>query len=118
METENTALNHTSTQDNITATFGNPGDTNHSLFWVGGTSIAANSCPTLHTYVNNESQNDSFFEMALEDGNSNIVYATIIEEDETGYDGEDYDFQMIVPEVATPSFDSSTAYYLYVELGN
>ncbi len=114
METENVNMNHTNSGDNITATFS---DTTHDLFWVGSTSIGANLCPTLNTYVNNATQDNSFEEMVLDDG-SNIVYATIIEENETaGYDGEFYDFQMIVPENGAPSFTGATAYYLYVEIG-
>jgi hypothetical protein len=112
MEAENSALNHTSIDDNITTTFD---DTTHSLFWVGSTSITANSCPTLNTFVNNQTQDSTFEEMVLYDS-SNIVYATILEEDSTGYDGQDYDFQMIVPENADLGFSGYTLYYLYVEL--
>lgn len=114
LETENAGMNHTSAEDNITATFS---DTTHDLFWVGGVSITANTCPTLNTYVNNVTQDSSFEEMVLDDG-SNLVYATILEEDETGYDGESYDFQMIVPENGATGFNGATAYYLYVEIGN
>lgn len=115
MEQENSVLNHTGDSDNITATFD---DNTHDLFWVGTVSISDNSCPTLNTYVSNSSQDTLFQEMVLYDGTANIVYATIIEEDEVGYDGETYDFQMIVPENGTPGFNSATAYYLYIELGN
>jgi len=54
--------------------------------------------------------------MALSDG-VNTVYATIMEEDVTGYDGSKYDFQMIVPEDGSPGFSGATAYYIYVEIG-
>ena len=115
MEAENVNINHSSSEDNITATFS---DNTHSLFWVGSNSITANTCPTLNTYVDNSTQDTSFEEMVLYDGNSNLVYATILEEDVTGYDGQSYDFQMIVPENGLPSFSGATAYYLYVEIGN
>lgn len=114
MESENNAMSLTSSDDNITATFD---DTTHSLFYVGSTSISANSCPTLNTYVSNSSQDVSFEEMVLYD-TSNIVYATILEENVAGFDGNVYDFQMIVPENGTAGYTGSTAYYLYVELGN
>ena len=47
--------------------------------------------------------------------NGDIVYATILEQDAQGFDNNQYDFQMIVPEVGL-TWSSSTAYYFYVEL--
>jgi len=55
--------------------------------------------------------------MPLYDG-TNIVYATIVETNQGGFDGKTYDFQMIVPENGLPSFSDATAYYIYIELGN
>lgn len=114
MESENTAMVLTSNDDNITATFD---DTTHGLFYVGATQINSDSCPTLNTYVSNVSQDVSFEEMVLHD-TTNIIYATILEENVAGFDGNIYDFQMIVPENGTPGFSGATPYYLYVELGN
>jgi len=116
IEQENTNMNLTNTYDNITATFDG---VNHSSFWVGGTHFNTNACNhTLNTYVNNQSQtglNQVFDEITLYDG-SNIVYATILEDDEVGYDGNNYDFQMLVPERGDPGFSGATAYYLYIEI--
>ena len=112
MEAENTELDLTNSWDNITATFS--GST-HDPFWVGSTNILANTCPSLNTFVNNESQTDFFEEVVLFDGVS-IVYAAILEDMATGYDGDGYDFQMLVPEVGTPGFSGATAYYIYVEV--
>ena len=53
--------------------------------------------------------------MALNDGTS-LIYATIIENQADGFDENNYDFQMIVPENATDGFNGATAYYLYVEI--
>jgi hypothetical protein len=113
MEQENYRMNHTGRDDNITATFD---DTTHNAFWVGTRYIAASSCPTLNTYVNNVTSS-KFEEMVLYDFIASTVYATIVEQNETGYNSQKYDFQMIVPENGASSFDGSTAYYLYVELG-
>ena len=44
------------------------------------------------------------------------VYATIMEQDTIGFDGDRYDFQMIVPENGNQSFSGATAYYIYIEL--
>lgn len=110
---ENTAMFHNRTSDNITATFTYPGT--HDPFWVAGRPINSNACPTLNTYINDVSQDDDFEEMALYDSTS-IIYATILEDNLVGYDGQPYDFQMLVPENGSQGFTGATPYYLYVEL--
>ena len=117
LEQENDAMNHTSSDDNITATFNTTTGAIHPSFYVGSEYIANNTCPVLNTYVNNVSQSNEFFEMALYDG-TNHLYATILEPDQGGFDGKSYDFQMIVPEIGLPSFTGATAYDVYVELGS
>jgi hypothetical protein len=106
--------NDDSVNDNITKTF-IPGD--HRQFFVGAVNISKDSCRTLNTFDNTGVQNTYFEEVALIT-ETNIVYATIINQGSTGYNGTTYDFQMIVPEDGTPGYTSSTAYYLYVEIGN
>jgi hypothetical protein len=117
LENENQLMNHTNLDDNITKTFS---DTTHSSFYVGSVQIQTNSCPTLNTYVNNATQDTDFEEMALWDGvdesGGALVYATILEEDVTGFDSKTYDFQMLVPENGAPTWTQSTAYYFYIEL--
>ncbi len=109
---EDTSLNHTA-GDNVTSTFTSA--SNSATFVVAGTTITAGACSAMNTYVNNVTQGTKFEEVILHD-TSDIIYATILEEDETGYDGSAYDFQMLVPEVALETWTGSTAYYLYVEL--
>jgi len=124
LEIENVRMNHTSADDNISKTFNATRNVttngtmsgNHPSFWVGSEYIIQDTCPVVHTYVDNVSQTSEFHEMSLWDG-TNVVYATILEPDEGGFDGKTYDFQMIVPEIALPSFSSATAYYIYVEIG-
>lgn len=110
---ENTAMFHNRSADNITATFTYPGT--HDPFPVAGVNILSNACPTLNTYINDGTQDDDFEEMALYDGTS-IIYATILEDNLVGYDGQPYDFQMLVPENGSQGFTGATPYYLYVEL--
>ncbi|MFA5856927.1 MAG: hypothetical protein WC867_06210 [Candidatus Pacearchaeota archaeon] len=116
LEAENSALSHTSANDNLTSTFNITNGATHSSFYVGNRQIAANRCPTLNTYIGNNTQDSDFEEMALYDG-YNIVYATILENNLGGYDDTNYDFQMIVPERGDPGFTGATAYYLYIEIG-
>jgi hypothetical protein len=109
-------MNHTGA-DNITSTFNETGK--HSSFYIGDVFIYADTCPTLSTYVNNNSQTDGtgtddFEQMALYD-NASIIYASVLEDDEVGYNGENYDFQLLVPENGI-SGTTVTAYYLYIEI--
>ena len=116
----------TAPNDNLTQTFnctsaGCAGT--NAPFYVGAVYIAANTCPTLFTYTNTTGQSlpqNSFYqETALYAPSNVLVYETPIEPSNTvGYNGQIYNFQMIVPENGTIGFNSSTAYYLYVELGS
>ena len=113
LKTEEINMFHTNNSgDNITKTFQMG---THNPFWVAGHSFSANQCPTLNTYIGNVSQDTDFEEMALYDSTS-IIYATILENDLAGYDGQTYDFQMLVPENGSQGFTGATPYYLYVEL--
>jgi hypothetical protein len=116
LNAENVLLSHTNPNDNLNMTFNYTTNATHDGFYVGPKYFLNDSCPTLNTYVNSLTQDTSFEEMALYD-NYNIVYATIVEPRIAGYNGTNYDFQMIVPEVGDASFSGSTAYYLYAEIG-
>jgi hypothetical protein len=94
LNAENTYLSHTSPDDNLNVTFNTTAGATHNPFYVGGVLIPADTCPTLNTYRNDNPQDSYFEEMALYD-TSTLVYATIMEQDEVGYDGATYDFQMV-----------------------
>ena len=115
LATENIALFHNISErtDTINLTFQYP--STHDPFWVAGQPIGSGTCPTLNTYVNDVSQDDDFEEIALYDTTS-IIYATILEDNLAGYDNQNYDFQMLVPENGSQGFTGATAYYIYVEL--
>jgi hypothetical protein len=110
---EEEVMQHTNQNDNITTTFWKQAD--HPAFSVGTSDISANTCNTTNTYVNNASDSAEFDEMILYDG-TNTIYTTILESDQTGYSGQPYDFQILIPENGSSAWDSSTAYYFYVEL--
>jgi len=124
LELENVAMSHTDADDNITTTFNTSASATHGAFNVATASITANTCATLNTYQNNATQDSVFEEVALTDTTENnftitginVIYAAILEDDAVGYDANSYDFQMLVPEIGTDGFSSSTAYYLYVEI--
>jgi hypothetical protein len=123
-ERENSALSHTSKDDNITITFRYA---NHSSLSVGTRNIGKNECFALQTYTRDaaqaftDSDTANFTQVILYDGtnttNGNIVYETRIENDKVGYRTDStYDFQILLPENGALGFSSSTAYYFYVEL--
>jgi len=107
--------------DNLTATF-NAQD--NEQFDVGTVSIGAATCWTTNMNVNStDPTDDAFEEVMLYDGGSDpqagdIVFAAIVEDSASGYKNTTtgYDFQMILPEIAYPTWTGATAYYFYVEL--
>jgi hypothetical protein len=105
-------------EDNITSTFTD--NSNANPIKVGDLSaFAAGTCAAINTYVSDLPQATDFEEVILYDTTStSIIFATILETNTEGYDGSDYDFQMIVPENASSSFTGLTPYYLYLELGS
>lgn len=108
MDTESAALGITGS-DNITATFKNTSVVNYIIAGQDN-----NGCRSALTYVNNITQGagTTFEEVALISG-TDMVYSSKIEADSTGYDGNTYDFQMLVPD---EDGAVNTEYYLYVEL--
>ena len=116
LTSEQASLNLTeSYPDSINKTFNN---TVHKSFLVGTKNITASSCRAIATYVNNASQspseNANFQEILLQDNAQNVVYATLIESSITGFDGADYDFQIIVPD--NPDVNVHNTYYFFAEI--
>ncbi|MBU0472260.1 MAG: hypothetical protein KKF65_06530 [Nanoarchaeota archaeon] len=117
LSSEETFLNiTTSSADSINKTFN---WSKHKSFWVGNEQILNSSCKALATYVNDTSQTmseDAAFQEILLDDGSNLIYSTVLEQDEEGYDiSKTFDFQMILAEdeyATTP-----TTYYFYAEIG-
>ncbi len=114
---EQTALNHSLTaEDNINNTFSL---NYHKEFFVGTKQILQDSCKSLFTWANDTVQSsptrDSPFQEVLLSDNSNLIYTTFVENDVQGFNYNDYDFQMIVPERGVGGYES-TRYYFYLEL--
>ena len=101
--------------DSINRTFN---ETIHKGFFVGTTQIQESTCRAIATYVEDEKQPASidatFQEILLQDIGSNVIFTTIIEQSEIGYDSNPYDFQLIVPE--DPTSIDPTTYYFFAEI--
>lgn len=96
--------------------------TDHPSFMTGYISLTG--CPTTYTYVSNQSQLNTFPAALLAtDANTTLIFSTIIEnksegvrEGVTGYDGGDYDFQLLVAEFGSDQNSDLTTYYFWVEI--
>ena len=115
INSEQALLNHSAlAADNINNTFSQVG---HREFFVGTTPITQSSCPSIATYVNSTAQvidENALFQQVLLSDNNALVYTTLLEDGEEGFNLRRYDFQMIVAESAISP--TPTAYYFWVEL--
>ncbi len=103
-------LSHGARDDRVMKTFGTP---DHPEFSVAAVTITADTCNTTNTYVSGSSQSSEFEEVVLMDNEDRIIYTTLINDSAVGFDGTNFDFQMIVPDAPT---GDNTAYYFYLEL--
>ncbi|MBU0667267.1 MAG: hypothetical protein ABIC91_02605 [Nanoarchaeota archaeon] len=116
IENECSVLNHTvDAEDSINTTFV---ARVHKTLYVGTTKISNSTCKSIATYINDTAQTSSenalFQEVLLQDGTS-FIYATILEQNEGGFNNGLYDFQMIVAE--DEFLQTPTTYYFYAEIG-
>ena len=115
---EQTVLGMLSTDsDNINKTFNY---TLHQGILVGTKTIANSTCRSTATYISDTPQNINenalFQEVLLSDSfTGSLIYTTLIEDNQVGYNGQTYDFQLLVAE--NESSTTPTLYYFYVELG-
>jgi hypothetical protein len=112
IQSEQTVLNMTTgDEDSIASTFNKK---SHSAFYAGVTPVSADSCNSTNLYVNSAESSD-FEEVLLYDG-SYMVYAALIENSIIGFDGNRYDFQIILPDSGLEGSQTPVTYYFYIEL--
>ena len=135
---EGGAFNHTSTdEDSYTNTFKDTGFTNPGFFTseveVTNTNViegSAGNCygANLNTNNTDESENGNWTQVILTDRTIqyrsavldvwryDVIYASIIENDSIGYNGNNFDFQFLLPQSGLEGNQPNVAYYFYVEL--
>jgi hypothetical protein len=86
---------------------------NHQSFYTNNIEFTAGQCNNTKLY--NNAGAGTFDEVLLSDG-TNVVFASILEEDVIGFDGSTYDFEMIVLEDGHGTDTTTTTYYFWVEL--
>ena len=118
IESEDTYLNLNSSNSNsINKTFN---ESVHKTFKISGVTYQNSTCPAISTYVNDTLQTNGeanlYQEVLLADSNSNLVYMTMIDPAESGFDNSLYDFQILVAENEATSLTAPITYYFYLEL--
>jgi len=114
---EEYSLNITDSKvDSINRTFNR---TIHRSFYVGSNYISNSTCPAIATYVNGTRQTinetAAFQEILLSDRTS-IIYATLLENKVQGFNNQQYDFQLIVPDYGSEALTTAVPYYFFIEL--
>lgn len=88
----------------------------HPAFAAGTSQVLADTCPSTFGYTNNNTQSSNWIQVLLHDGEENVVYSTIINDTTLGFDGSNYDFQLLVGENEKTGNIGVTPYYFWVEL--
>ena len=104
--------------DGINETFSDANT--HAAFYTANHLFAAGDCPATYMFTETgEGSAGEFEEVLLTDQSDTVqvIFASLLEEqDVQGFDGEYYDFEMIVLENGHGTDTSPTNYYFYVEL--
>ena len=110
---ENDFLNKSASDpDSVTNTFN---VTSHPWFLIGSNNITG--CYSTKAYDSSGGQGSGFWQVLLSDGSSNTIYSTIIESSGlTGFNNQNWQFELLVAENGKPGYESTTPYYFFVEL--
>ena len=89
-------------------------------FYAGNILINnADSCPLVHTYVDDAWQSTSFSEVLLTTASGDeVIYTALLEDNVDGFkaNGDNHDFQMLVGENGHNGDSTATTYYFYLEI--
>lgn len=86
----------------------------HPGFDVGSATV--NNCPSTQAFNSGGTAGTGFWQVLLND-ETNTVYATVLDAaPDTGFDGNDWDFELLVGENGKAGNEAATPYYFYVEL--
>jgi hypothetical protein len=102
-----------------TFTLQHGGNGEHDQFYTAHNEFAEGECISTRVFDSSgQGVNDNFEEVLLyEPSTFSVVYAALLEpESLAGFDGSDYDFQMLVPEDGHGTDVDTTTYYFFVEL--
>ena len=115
MDTEDTYLGmNINSSDSLSRTFLNT--TTITPFYTGNIRIDNSSnCYATHLFNSSGTQGDTFLEVLLHDEN-NMIYTALIEPGALGFNGNPYDFELLVGENGKNEDTTPTTYYFFVEI--
>ncbi|MGV8087054.1 MAG: hypothetical protein ACP5N1_05485 [Candidatus Woesearchaeota archaeon] len=100
--------------DSVVNTFNN--NSNFDEFFTGFNKInISQNCYAIHLNDETGAQSTDYAEVLLSDS-SLIVYTAMLDPNALGFDGNDYDFEMIVGENGHNDDTTMTTYYFYLEI--
>jgi len=105
--------------DGVDETFTLSGPGTHDEFFAASQQFTEGECRSTRVFGDGGAGvNDEFEEVLLyEPGTSSVIFAALLEESSVlGFDGRDYDFEMLVLEDGHGTDVATTNYYFYVEL--
>ncbi len=105
--------------DGVDETFSLIGPGTHDLFYTANQEFTEGECRNTRIYDSSgQGVNDNFEEVLLyEPVSKSIIFAALLEPGSVaGFDGKDYDFEMLVLEDGHGTDTAITTYYFFVEL--
>lgn len=101
--------------DGINETFAS---NNHDLFYSSNMEFSADECRSLQLFSNESQSVDGKFEEVImyEPSTRSVIFTSILEEAEKGFNNKDVDFQMLVPEDGHGADTDVTLYYFFIEI--
>ena len=99
--------------DSVTNTYN---FTAHPEINIGAVTLTQDTCFSTNAFSDGTQDASRFYQLLLADGTSNIVYTTIIDPDQIGFDGSSYDFQLLVGENEKPGNEGPTEYFFFVQI--
>jgi len=116
LQAENSVLDVNDTAgDSVTNTFGNGSSFNK--FYTGNVQInSSQNCYATHLNDNTGMQSVNYAEILLSDS-ALMIYTTLLNPNATGFDGNKYNFEMLVGANGHNDNNNPTMYYFYIEIG-
>jgi hypothetical protein len=104
--------------DSVNATFSLTGAGTHDSFFTASQDFAEGECQSTRVYDNTGAGVTNKFEEVLlyEPVTTSVVFASILEQDASGFNANTHDFEMLVLENGHGIDTTSTPYYFFVEL--
>jgi hypothetical protein len=104
--------------DGVDETFTLTGPGTHNRFFTSNEEFSEGECRSTRIFSNADTGEDNKFEEVLlyEPSTYSVIFASLLNEDEVGFDDNPHDFEMLVLEDGHGADTNTDTYYFYVEL--